>query len=215
MKKNIFFISGIDTNIGKSYCTAYYADILKKKGKNVITQKFIQTGNEGYSEDIQLHRKLMKMDFTDEDRDGTTWPEVFTYPASPHLASKLDKRNIDFEKIKSATIRLSNKYDTVLVEGAGGLMVPLTDDMLTIDYIQRENYPLIFVTSGRLGSINHTLLSLEAIKRRAIKLHALLYNLYPEGEDKIITHDTEEYLSKVIKRDFPEVEFIKVPKMLL
>ena len=63
-------------------------------------------------------------------------------------------------------------------EGAGGLMVPLTTELLTIDYIVQEKYPLIFVTSGKLGSINHTLLSLEAIQKRGIVLDTVLYNLY-------------------------------------
>lgn len=126
--------------------------------------KFIQTGNVGHSEDIDLHRHIMGIPFTEEDKEGLTMPEIFSYPASPHLASQLDNRPIDFGKIKRATEELSERYDYVLLEGAGGLMVPLTTELLTIDYIAQENYPLIFVTSGKLGSINHTLLSLEAIQ---------------------------------------------------
>ena len=90
-------------------------------------------------------------------------------------------------------------------------MVPLTRDLLTIDYVAQKNYPLILVTSGRLGSINHTLLSLEAIEKRGIRLHSVLYNLYPENEDKIIQHDTEEYIRTWLERHFPETEFIRVP----
>ena len=88
-------------------------------------------------------------------------PEIFSYPCSPHLAARIDNRPINFDKIENATQELARRYDTVLVEGAGGLMVPLTGEYLTIDYIADKNYPLIFVTSGKLGSINHTLLSLE------------------------------------------------------
>ena len=65
MEKNVYFISGIDTDAGKSYCTAYYACQLIGSGKRVITQKFIQTGNIGYSEDIDLHRRLMGIGMTD------------------------------------------------------------------------------------------------------------------------------------------------------
>lgn len=65
-------------------------------------------------------------------------------------------------------------------------MVPLTEEYLTIDYIAEKNYPLIFVTSGKLGSINHTLLSLEAVKHRGITLDTILYNLYPTVEDTTI-----------------------------
>lgn len=81
-------------------------------------------------------------------------------------------------------------------------MVPLTEDNLTIDYVQESGYPLVFVTSGRLGSINHTLLSFEAIERRGIKLHTVMYNLFPEGEDKIIQADTETYICRYIEKHF-------------
>ena len=211
MEKNVYFISGIDTDAGKSYCTAYYACQLIGSGKRVITQKFIQTGNIGYSEDIDLHRRLMGIGMTEEDREGLTMPEIFSYPASPDLASRIDNRAVDFDKINHATSVLSERFDAVLVEGAGGLMVPLTPDCLTIDYIQHSGYPLVFVTSGRLGSVNHTLLSFEAIERRGISLHTVMYNLYPEGEDKIIQEDTENYIRHYMEKHFPEAEFVKVP----
>ena len=211
MEKNVYFISGIDTDAGKSYCTAYYACQLIGSGKRVITQKFIQTGNIGYSEDIALHGRLMGIGMTEEDREGLTMPEIFSYPCSPHLAARIDNRPIDFGKIERATQELARRYDVVLVEGAGGLMVPLTEDYLTIDYIAEKQYPLIFVTSGKLGSINHTLLSFEAIELRGIKLHTVMYNLFPEGEDKIIQADTETYICRYIEKHFPDTAFVKVP----
>lgn len=216
MKKNVYFISGIDTNIGKSYATGYLAKLWNEQGRRTITQKFIQTGNEpGYSEDIELHRNIMGIELTPEDKQGLTKPEIFSYPASPHLASVLDKRDIDFDKIERATEALSNLYDAVLVEGAGGLMVPLTEDFLTIDYVQQKHYPLIFVTSGKLGSINHTLLSLEAIRSRGIKLDTVVYNLFPEEEDKIIQQDTERYIRNYLQKHFPQANFVLVPQISL
>ena len=140
-------------------------------------------------------------------------PEIFTYPASPHLASRIDGRPIDFAKIEAAGQRLAQRFDAVLVEGAGGLMVPLTDEMLTIDYIARKDLPLILVTSGRLGSINHTLLSLEAIKNRGIRLEILAYNLFPEDGDRIIRDDTREYLTDYMSRHFPQTRIIDIPKI--
>jgi dethiobiotin synthetase len=212
MKKNVYFVSGIDTNIGKSYATAYLALQWCQQGVNTITQKFIQTGNPaGYSEDIELHRRLMGTGPLPEDQEGLTKPQIFSYPASPDLASRIDGRPIDFEAIHHATDVLSQRYDAVLMEGAGGLMVPLTPDLLTIDYISQQGYPLVFVTSGRLGSVNHTLLSFEAIQARGIQLHTVLYNLYPEGEDKIIQADTEQYIRRYLAQHFPEAQFLKVP----
>ena len=135
MKDNVFFVSGIDTNVGKSYATGYIAAQWNREGIRTITQKLIQTGNEGVSEDIELHRRIMGCGLLEEDRSGLTMPEIFTYPCSPHLASEIDGRDIDFHKIRTATETLSENYDAVLLEGAGGLMVPLTRDMLTIDYV--------------------------------------------------------------------------------
>lgn len=211
MEKNVYFISGIDTDAGKSYCTAYYACQLIGSGKRVITQKFIQTGNIGYSEDIDLHRRLMGIGMTEEDREGLTMPEIFSYPCSPHLAARIDNRPIDFGKIERATQELARRYDVVLVEGAGGLMVPLTEDYLTIDYIAEKQYLLIFVTSGKLGSINHTLLSFEAIRSSGIQLDTVLYNLYPTVEDTTIQENTMQYIHRYLDKYFPKSKFVVVP----
>ena len=119
MKQNVYFVSGIDTDAGKSYATGFLAREWNKNGHRTITQKFIQTGNVGHSEDIDLHRQIMGIPFTKEDQEGLTMPEIFSYPASPHLASQLDNRPIDFDKIKRATEELSERYDSVLLEGAG------------------------------------------------------------------------------------------------
>ena len=211
MNNNVYFVSGIDTDAGKSYATGIIARQLLDEGKRVITQKLIQTGNVGHSEDIDLHRKLMGIDYTIEDKAGLTMPEIFSYPASPHLASRLDNRPIDFEKIDDATEQLSELYDVVLLEGAGGLMVPLTEELLTIDYLAAKGYPLIFITSGKLGSINHTLLSLEAIRSRGIQLDTVAYNLYPSVEDKTIQEDTQTFIEQYLKKHFPETKFVVIP----
>ena len=213
MKQNVFFISGIDTDAGKSYATGFLAREWNKSGKRTITQKFIQTGNIGHSEDIDLHRRIMGIPFTEEDKQWLTMPEIFSYPASPLLASQIDGRPIDFDKINSSTEKLSELYDCVLLEGAGGLMVPLTTELLTIDYIAQRHYPLIFVTSGKLGSINHTLLSLEAIKKRGIVLDTVLYNLYPTVEDKTIQNDTMNFTRNWLEKYFPETKFLLVPEI--
>lgn len=89
-------------------------------------------------------------------------------------------------------------------------MVPLREDYLIIDYIQEMQYPLIFVTSGKLGSINHTLLSLEAITKRKINLHTLVYNTFPVHKDPTISTDTELYLRRYIETNYPETLFVRV-----
>ncbi|AOA57439.1 dethiobiotin synthase [Acinetobacter larvae] len=211
MSGQVYFVSGIDTGIGKSYATGYLAQQWRQQGCHCITQKLVQTGNEHYSEDIEQHRRLMQSDLLIEDRQGLTMPEIFPYPASPHLASALAGRAIDFAKINAATAQLAARYEVVLLEGAGGLMVPLTREMLTIDYIAQHHYPVILVTSGRLGSINHTLLSLAALQQRGIQLHALAYNLNDQAQDPVISQDTAQYLAACVARDFPTAQWIDIP----
>ncbi|MEG0341415.1 MAG: dethiobiotin synthase [Acinetobacter sp.] len=211
MTGSVYFISGIDTGIGKTYTTGYLAKLWNAQGKKTITQKLIQTGNVDISEDIEQHREIMGMGWFPEDEMKLTMPEIFTYPASPHLATKIDGREIDFQKIENATAQLSEKYEIVLLEGAGGLMVPLTTDLLTIDYVAEKKHPIIFVTSGRLGSINHTILSLEAIKNRGLELYAVAYNLKDESQDELISKDTAEYLKGYLAKHFPNSLWIDIP----
>ena len=211
MTGSVYFISGIDTGIGKTYATGCLAKLWNAQGKKTITQKLIQTGNVDISEDIEQHREIMGMGWFPEDEMKLTMPEIFTYPASPHLATKIDGREIDFQKIENATAQLAEKYEIVLLEGAGGLMVPLTTDLLTIDYVAEKKHPIIFVTSGRLGSINHTILSLEAIKNRGLELYAVAYNLKDESQDELISKDTAEYLKGYLVKHFPNSLWIDIP----
>ncbi len=203
------FISGIDTDAGKSYVTGWLAKSIAQSGKSVATMKFIQTGNVGRSEDIEVHRRIMGYDLP-EDADLTTAPVIFTYPASPHLSAMIDRRPIDFDAIERSRLLLESRYDVVLIEGAGGLMVPLTETMLTIDYPRKHDLPVILVTNGRLGSINHTILSLEAIASRGMTLDSVVYNTYFDN-DKVIAPDTHRYISQYLDRHFPEVKMIDCP----
>lgn len=211
MSAPVYFISGIDTGIGKTYTTGYLAKLWNEQGQKTITQKLIQTGNTDISEDIEQHREIMGMGWFPEDQSKLTMPEIFTYPASPHLATQIDGREIDFQKIADATQQLAEKYDLVLLEGAGGLMVPLTTELLTIDYIAEKKFPVILVSSGRLGSINHTLLSLEALKIRGLELYALAYNLNDESQDALISQDTAAYLKAYLAQHFPKALWIDIP----
>ncbi len=189
------FITGIDTDIGKTIVTGLLAAYLKSKNINVITQKLVQTGCTEVSEDILMHRKIMKIKTLDEDKSGLTCPYIFKYPSSPNLAAKIEKRSIDKKKISDATEVLKESYDTVLIEGAGGLYVPLNDQLNIIEYIKENNYPVILVSSSQLGSINHTLLSLEALKQNNIDLIGVVYNRVVDY-GKLITNDSLEEIKK-------------------
>ncbi|MEG1606746.1 MAG: dethiobiotin synthase [Mucinivorans sp.] len=208
-----YFITGIDTDAGKSYATAYLARLIQSTGLSVITQKFVQTGcnPSEISEDILTHRRLQGIAPTDEDKDGTTCPEIFHFPCSPHLAATLDNRVIDLDKITNSTKILSHKYDVVLIEGAGGLLVPINGKQTTADYIKNQNLETIVVTSARLGSINHTLLTLEVCKNRGIEVKTMIFNHYPES-DPTLTAGTIDYLQRYTDIPIIELPILSVPQ---
>lgn len=208
----VLFISGIDTDAGKTYATAWLAQQIAAEGRSVITQKFIQTGCTEQSEDIEAHRRLCGMELQPVDLDHTTAPIIFSYPASAQLAARIDGRDIDLGLVEAATERLLGLYDCVLLEGAGGLMVPVTDDVCTIDYVATRRLPVVLVTNGRLGSINHTVLSLEAIAHRGLELAAVVYNHHFDT-DAVIAADTRSYLSRYLSRHFPATPLLDLPTL--
>lgn len=207
------FISGIDTDAGKTYATAWLQKKLMADGERVITQKFIQTGCTLTSEDIEAHRRISGTGPMPEDAEGLTAPLIFTYPASAQLAARMDGRDIDLSVIDSAREELARRYDTVLIEGAGGLMVPITDTFFAIDYVASRNLPVALVTNSRLGSINHTVLSLEAIRARGIRLYAVLYNTYFDTASRPIADDTRAFIGRYVAANFPGTPIYDIPDL--
>jgi dethiobiotin synthetase len=182
-------ITGIDTDIGKTIVTGLVARSLQQTGVSVITQKIAQTGCEGIAEDIITHRKLMGISLLPEDKNGLTCPYVFKKACSPHLAAELEETHIDTKKITAATETLASKFDHVLLEGAGGLLVPLTRKITFLDYLEEKGYPLLLVSSARLGSINHTLSALEIAANRGLLVQGIVYNSY-NADDAVIRDDS-------------------------
>lgn len=211
MDKETIFVTGIDTDAGKSYATGWLANRIAATGRSVMTQKFVQTGNEGRSEDIELHRRIMHRDMAGEEY-ALTAPMIFTYPSSPHLAARVDGREVDIKAIDEARKTLEERYDTLLVEGAGGMMVPLTERYLTIDYITDRRLDVALVTNAKLGSISHTLLALEAIERRGLNLRYLLYNTHFDT-DPVIAPETRSYIRNYVAEHFPAAEWLDVPSI--
>ena len=220
---SVLFVSGIDTDIGKTYATGLLAKALMQQGVNVITQKLVQTGvsintNDGtlnIADDIVTHRQLMQMPLQPCDLDFTTCPYRYEKPASPHLSAALANRPLNINVITDATNALQADYDVVLLEGAGGLLVPINEQLLTLDYIAEQGYPIVLVTSGRLGSINHTLLSLEAIKSRGLMIHSVIYNhIHDNAEqtDAEIANSTIDFLQAYLARYYPKVHWLILAK---
>lgn len=207
---NVSFVSGIDTDAGKTFATGYYAAQLQKQGCTVITQKMVQTGCKTISSDIEQHRRIMQMPLLPFDLDGTTCSYLFDFAASPHLAAQLAGTEIDVNRIDGDTLRLSQSFDRVLLEGAGGLFVPITPNLFIIDFIAQRKYPLILVSSARLGSINHTLLCFEACKTRGIELEGVFYNQYPQTNE-LIAADSRQVIQHWCKEWFPNAWFQDLP----
>ncbi|MCD8134520.1 MAG: dethiobiotin synthase [Parabacteroides gordonii] len=211
MENKVIFITGIDTSVGKTYATGVLARSMKALGRSVTTMKMVQTGCEGISEDIEMHRRLMGISLTDEDRMGLTCPYLFKYPCSPHMAAAMEKNEIIPFTISMNIEQMQQHYNQILIEAAGGLMVPLNFDMLTIEYTRERHYPVVLVTSGKLGSINHTLLSLFACAQYGIKILAVIYNQYPKIDAKI-EENTYQYLERYISHNYPGTQLLTLPK---
>lgn len=206
------FVTGIDTDAGKSYATGWLARNLMEQGRRVVTEKFVQTGNHEFSEDIELHRKIMDLEYTAADKLHLTAPVIYSYPCSPDLAARIDGEEFDPQISLTAAKTLAHDADVVLMEGAGGLMVPLNGEYLTADFLRDNKLPVIMVTNGTLGSINHTLLTLNAIKDYGLNLFAVVYNMHFDS-DLIIADDTRQYIRKWLSNHFPDTYYWEMPSL--
>ena len=161
--KNIFkfIICGTDTDIGKTLISSFFV-----KGLNSFYWKPIQSGIESQT-DSQTVEKLSQVSKEKIIKEAY----VFTKPLSPHWAAEIDQQTIDFDML-----RLPKVNGSLIVETAGGLMVPLTRNFLQIDQIKQWNLPVILVCKSSLGTLNHTLLSIEALKLRNIEILGLVVN---------------------------------------
>lgn len=160
-EKEILFVSGIGTGIGKTMVSAVLVEKLKAD-----YWKPVQSGDLDKSDSFSVKNLI-------SNKDSKIHPETYklSQPYSPHKSAAIDKLNIDPEKII-----LPQTNNTLIIEGAGGLMVPLTDRFLMIDLIKKLNVPVVLVSQNYLGSINHTLLSIQALKRYEIPIKGIIFN---------------------------------------
>lgn len=211
-KGRVYFVSGIDTDIGKTVVTGLMARYLASAGMDVITVKMVQTGCDGFSDDLTVHRRLCAIGTQPEDFAGFTAPQIFKFPSSPALAARLEGRAIDLARIESAVAECARRRELVLVEGAGGLAVPLTDDVLMVDFAAARRWPLVLVACSRLGAVNHTLLSLEAAKARGMTVAGVVLNYHP-SVDPAIDADTEATVRVALSRLGWRPVVVRVPRV--
>ncbi|MCR5415036.1 MAG: dethiobiotin synthase [Kiritimatiellae bacterium] len=208
----IYFISGIDTGIGKTVATGLMARHLRSRGVDAITVKLVQTGNIGFSEDLEEHRRISGAPRCYEDELGLTSPQIFKFPSSPKLAAELEGKSVDLRRIEMCIDACSRSHEIVLVESAGGLDVPLDGDTLAVDFAAKRGWPLILVTCGRLGSLNHTLLSLEAARARKMPVAGVVYNWAPDVVPEIDRDTPETTKAYLAKWGFPPV-IARIPRI--
>lgn len=192
------FITGTDTGIGKTIVTGMLAQYLLEKGLSVITQKWIQTGCEGFPEDIETHLRLMnKPKSYMEQYLPLIVPYSFKLPASAHLAAQVEGVSIDPLRIEQGYYQLCKEFDFVIVEGIGGALVPYNEKSFLIDIAKQLNLPILVVAQNKLGCINHATLTIEAIRRRGLHIAGIVFNGCSEETDQLILKDNPRIISKL------------------
>ena len=202
------FVTGTDTGVGKTVVSAALAWTLKQSGKKVVVMKPVQTGTASAQlMDIEFVQRVIGTNYPIEE----VCPYRFPHPLAPSVASSLLGQKVDLGKIRSAFYKLDSTHEAVIVEGAGGLLVPITEDYLMSDLAFDLNLPLLIVIRPSLGTLNHTLLTVESARARGLKVLGIVINRFPSNPDlaestnpELITRMTGEPLLGVFPSD-PEI----------
>lgn len=180
-----FWIVGTDTDIGKTLVTTYFMRYFQAKGESVIPYKPVQTGmivenSKSYYGDTSFYQSFSESTLVEEHLNSYSFKE----PASPHYAARLEGKEIKEEVILQHINQLKSIYDYVICEGAGGLYVPLNEqrNYHFLHLIQQSQLPVVLVARSTLGTINHTSLSLEALKMKEIPIVGIVFNAF-EGTE--------------------------------
>lgn len=208
-----FFITGTGTGVGKTIVTAGVAGHFLSIGRNVSIMKPVQTGTSKSVSDLETIKAIVPA-ITPLPKMLAT-PYSFSLPASPLLAARSEDREIEPDTIMKAFKDASSRQDidVLLVEGAGGLLVPLTQEFLMVDLISKMDIPTILVTTPGLGTVNHTLLSIEAMKKRNLKIAGIIINKMPL-QPGIVEKDNVRTLGQMsgipVIAVINEFEFLKI-----
>jgi dethiobiotin synthetase len=180
-KKKTVFITGTDTGVGKTYISALLAQIYLDLGYTVGYLKPVETGCDPLCNDT----------FNITQITGQPFDEALVYsfqePAAPYAAALKENRSIDISKIKERYDKLRKKYDLVIVEGAGGLLVPITKvegQLYTyLELVKDLDIPVVVVAKSTIGTINHTALTARCLQERQAKVNGIILNKYPKNPD--------------------------------
>jgi len=166
------FITGTDTGVGKTVVAAAIAGALKADGIDVGVMKPIATGEARMSKDALFLKKAAKT----QDPLDLINPLCYRTAVAPMVAARAEKKRIDIERIKNAYNELQKRHDFMVVEGIGGALVPIKKDYFVTDLILDLGLPAIVVTRPNLGTINHTLLTVEALRGKGVNIIGIVIN---------------------------------------
>ena len=188
-----WFITGTDTEVGKTFATCALLEVLRQQGQRAIGMKPVAAGTdaEGSNDDVE---RLIAASGVTAQRELIN-PYLFAPPIAPHIAAAEAGTAIDIGRIVSAFQTLQSLADAVLVEGVGGFCVPLDRQSDTADLAEQLALPVILVVGMRLGCINHALLTCQAIVARGLKLAGWIANRIDPGMSR-----WEENLSALRER---------------
>lgn len=171
-----FFITGTDTGVGKTFFTKGLASALRQRGMRVGVMKPVETGC-GPSGKRHPSDALALAEAAGNDFDvSLICPYQFEAPLAPEVAAHLEGQEIDSQIILAVYQTMSRQCDLTLVEGAGGLMVPIARSYTMADLVHDLKIPLLLVVDSKLGAVNHTLLTLETAASRDLKVHGYVLN---------------------------------------
>ena len=192
---NGFFITGTDTDIGKTALSALLLAELRRRGINAAPMKPAQTGCELKVQsstfsvpDLDYSLSMAQMNISDENY-ALMSPCRFEPACSPHLAAKLVGTEIDLTRLTDAARDLAAEYDLVLVEGAGGILVPLNRRETMLDLMTALNIPILLAARPGLGTINHTLLSIQALRSAGLEIAGVVLVESQKTESTFIEED--------------------------
>jgi dethiobiotin synthetase len=162
---NGWFVTGTDTGVGKTAVACALARTLRSRGVDVGVMKPVETGvgSDGPLDALALRRAAGVGDPLED-----VCPQRFALPAAPSVAAEAEAREVDLDAIRAAAKRILGRHQQVIAEGAGGILVPLRRDFTMADLARELGLPLLVVARARLGTINHTLLTLDAAALRGL-----------------------------------------------
>lgn len=182
MVKGIF-ITGTDTGIGKTVVAGGLALSLKKRGIDIGVMKPFETGVSKKNGQWEIQDgEFLKKTAGLKDNDSLITPYCFKNPLAPYVAAKLENIKIDLNKVYDAFVELVSRYQLVLVEGAGGLLVPVKKDFLFANLAKDLNIPVIIVARPGLGTINHTLLTIKVAQSYGLEIIGIIFNNFDDSD---------------------------------